>query len=417
MMLFTVERTGEALTEIEPLVNTPGLPAELREMVAMAAAMPLAGVGRWSESRAEVERLLGDEPVARDRAFALFTAASAALVGGSFDEARALALEALSESVQFDDEVSTRYAELLLGHVLLQIGQVSSARRWLGDAIAGARVKGPRNLHRVALGTLTLAQIAAGETDAAEAILRTLHTDAPEGNFHVRLAEAQLTALQGQPAVAIERLRAEAEHHVESGALYLATTLLFQAARIGSRATVIPATALTATLRLIADRIDELGAASDSPLFAARAAHARAVAEPSASALAAAGERWLQLGATLSAAEAFAAASRAAREAGRAHDAAALQERALELAALCPGADTRGIRDSAPDVLTRREREVVDLARLGLSSQEIATRLFLSIRTVDNHLQSSYGKLGISGRRDLIGAPGSSPLTPPATTG
>jgi DNA-binding CsgD family transcriptional regulator len=408
MMLFTVERTGEALAEIETLLHTPGLPPELRELVAMAAAMPLAGVGRWSESRAEVERLLGGDAIARDRAFALFTAASASLVGGSLDEARRRALETLSESVQFDDEVSTRYAELLLGHVLLQIGQVSSASRWLGDAIAGARVKGPKNLHRVALATLALAHIAAGEPDAAESVLRTLHTDAPEGNFHVRLAEAQLTALRGQPAAAIERLRAEAEHHVASGAVYLATTLLFQAARIGSRAGgVISATALTATLRLIADRVTELAASGDSPLFDARAAHARAVAEPSAGAFADAGEQWLQLGATLSAAEAFAAASRSARDAGRAHEAGALHDRALELAALCLGADTGGIRDSAPDVLTRREREVVDLARLGLTSQEIATRLFLSIRTVDNHLQSSYGKLGIGGRRDLIAPAGS----------
>ncbi|WP_382309725.1 AAA family ATPase [Herbiconiux sp. UC225_62] len=415
MMLFTVERTGEALAAIEPLLHAPGLPAELREMAAMAAAMPLAGAGRWSESQQEVERLLSGEAIARDRAFALFTAASASLVGGSLDVARRRALEALSESVQFDDEVSTRYAELLLGHVLLQIGQVSSASRWLGDAIAGASVKGPRNLHRVALGTLALAHIAAGEPDAAEAVLRSLHLDAPEGNFHVRLAEAQLTALRGQPAAAIERLRADAEHHVASGAIYLATTLLFHAARIGSRASgALPATALTATLRLIADRIAELAASGDSPLFDARAAHARAIAEPSTSGFVEAGERWLELGATSSAAEAFASAGRAARDGGRAHEAAALHDRALELMALCPGADDSGIRDSVPDVLTRREREVVDLARLGLTSQEIATRLFLSIRTVDNHLQSSYGKLGIGGRRDLIAPSGSTSAPAPA---
>ncbi|SDY58565.1 LuxR family transcriptional regulator [Herbiconiux ginsengi] len=415
MMLFTVERTGEALAEIETLLHTPGLPAELREMVAMAAAMPLAGLGRWSESQEEVERLLGGGMIARDRAFALFTAASASLVGGSLDVARRWALEALSESVQFDDEVSTRYAELLLGHVLLQIGQVSSATRWLGDAIAGASVKGPKNLHRVALGTLALAHIAAGETDAAETVLRSLRTDAPEGNFHVRLAEAQLTAVRGQPAAAIERLRADAEHHVASGAIYLATALLFQAARIGSRAEgVIPATALTATLRLVADRVAELAASGDSPLFQARAAHTRAVAEPSAIGFTDAGERWLQLGATLSAAEAFAAAGRAARVAGRAHEAAALHDRALHLLESCPGADTSGIRDSAPDVLTRREREVVDLARLGLTSQEIASRLFLSIRTVDNHLQSSYGKLGIGGRRDLIAPSAQTSASPSA---
>ena len=51
--------------------------------------------------------------------------------------------------------------------------------------------------------------------------------------------------------------------------------------------------------------------------------------------------------------------------------------------------------------LTRREREIATLAAGGLSSKEIAARLFLSSRTVDNHLQSVYGKLGIGGRAEL----------------
>ncbi|MFI9550134.1 helix-turn-helix transcriptional regulator [Nonomuraea endophytica] len=36
-----------------------------------------------------------------------------------------------------------------------------------------------------------------------------------------------------------------------------------------------------------------------------------------------------------------------------------------------------------------------------MSSREIAKRLGLSPRTVDNYLQRAYGKLGISGRREL----------------
>jgi DNA-binding CsgD family transcriptional regulator len=51
--------------------------------------------------------------------------------------------------------------------------------------------------------------------------------------------------------------------------------------------------------------------------------------------------------------------------------------------------------------LTRREREIAALAASGASSKVIAARLSLSSRTVDNHLQSVYGKLGIRGRRDL----------------
>ncbi|TMR20266.1 helix-turn-helix transcriptional regulator [Nonomuraea turkmeniaca] len=40
-------------------------------------------------------------------------------------------------------------------------------------------------------------------------------------------------------------------------------------------------------------------------------------------------------------------------------------------------------------------------SRSGLTSREIADRLYLSIRTVDNHLRSAYIKLGATGRTEL----------------
>ena len=54
--------------------------------------------------------------------------------------------------------------------------------------------------------------------------------------------------------------------------------------------------------------------------------------------------------------------------------------------------------------LTARERDIATLAAQGDSSKEIAERLFLSVRTVDNHLQNVYSKLGVSGRRQLSAA-------------
>ena len=36
------------------------------------------------------------------------------------------------------------------------------------------------------------------------------------------------------------------------------------------------------------------------------------------------------------------------------------------------------------------------LAAQGESSKDIAERLYLSVRTVDNHLQNVYSKLGVS---------------------
>ena len=48
--------------------------------------------------------------------------------------------------------------------------------------------------------------------------------------------------------------------------------------------------------------------------------------------------------------------------------------------------------------LTSRERDIATLAAQGESSKAIAARLFLSVRTVNNHLQSVYSKLGVTGR-------------------
>ena len=54
--------------------------------------------------------------------------------------------------------------------------------------------------------------------------------------------------------------------------------------------------------------------------------------------------------------------------------------------------------------LTSREREVAELAAEGVRSREIADRLYLSPRTVENHLQRAYAKLGVNGRVELAPA-------------
>jgi DNA-binding CsgD family transcriptional regulator len=48
-----------------------------------------------------------------------------------------------------------------------------------------------------------------------------------------------------------------------------------------------------------------------------------------------------------------------------------------------------------------REREIALLAAAGASSRDIADRLVISVRTVDNHLQNAYRKLGVTRRQDL----------------
>src|SRR5262252_6404643 len=58
----------------------------------------------------------------------------------------------------------------------------------------------------------------------------------------------------------------------------------------------------------------------------------------------------------------------------------------------------------AADPLSGRERQIAMLAANGMASKDIAERLFLSVRTVSNHLQHAYIKLGVSGRAALAEA-------------
>jgi predicted ATPase/DNA-binding CsgD family transcriptional regulator len=51
-----------------------------------------------------------------------------------------------------------------------------------------------------------------------------------------------------------------------------------------------------------------------------------------------------------------------------------------------------------PDQLTAREREIASLVAAGLSNRQIATKLVISRRTVDAHLEHIFGKLGITSR-------------------
>jgi DNA-binding NarL/FixJ family response regulator len=52
--------------------------------------------------------------------------------------------------------------------------------------------------------------------------------------------------------------------------------------------------------------------------------------------------------------------------------------------------------------LTPRERDVVRLVSEGLANNDIATRLFVSPRTVQTHLTHVYTKLGLSSRVQLV---------------
>ena len=63
--------------------------------------------------------------------------------------------------------------------------------------------------------------------------------------------------------------------------------------------------------------------------------------------------------------------------------------------------------DTAADV--RREAEIARLAAQGLRDKDIADELVLSVRTVESHLATTYRKLRITSRRELVDALNATP--------
>jgi DNA-binding CsgD family transcriptional regulator len=107
------------------------------------------------------------------------------------------------------------------------------------------------------------------------------------------------------------------------------------------------------------------------------------------------------------------------RVAGRRTEARELLVRGAELAATCgaTGLRTRAVEaleaigdrprrmvTLGAESLTASERRVATLASSGRSNRDIAQELFVSPKTVENHLGRVYTKLGIGNRRELAGA-------------
>ncbi|MFK4023494.1 helix-turn-helix transcriptional regulator [Streptomyces albogriseolus] len=137
-----------------------------------------------------------------------------------------------------------------------------------------------------------------------------------------------------------------------------------------------------------------------------QAEQVRALARGDAETLVAVAGRFRSLAALPAAAEAAEQAGRVHRAAGRRRKGRLASAAAQELCArfggaLPPWAEPGERGTDATAALTTREREVAALAAGGLSNREIADRLVVSVRTVENHLHRVYHKLGVVQRAAL----------------
>ncbi len=281
-----------------------------------------------------------------------------------------------------------------LGRCALLSGRPETARRWLGESLARCDDLDNVGPSRLVLSALVMAHVLAGaHADAQEAA--ALLASRPPFRFtrpEQELGLAWLAVAEGDLATARQRLLDTADLAAAAGYLGSEAWALHDVARLGG------ASAVHERLAALAER-------AEGALVSGYAAHAAAAAAGDPAALVAAADRFEQLGMVLLAAEAANEAAQAFQRRGERREATAQEARAAALGAACEGAVTPGvIAPVAVSPLTPRERDIATLAARGESSRAIAERLVVSVRTVDNHLQNVYTKLGISGRRALPAA-------------
>jgi DNA-binding NarL/FixJ family response regulator len=154
--------------------------------------------------------------------------------------------------------------------------------------------------------------------------------------------------------------------------------------------------------------MERLCGAVDGRFVDVAARHTRALVQADGALLAGVADEFEELGADLLAAEAQRAAENAHRRQGRGASASVAARRVDELLRRCGNPPSPALEPTVPmgEALTGREREVALLAARGRTSPQIASALYLSVRTVDTHLSRVYRKLMIDGRHELADALG-----------
>jgi DNA-binding CsgD family transcriptional regulator len=314
--------------------------------------------------------------------------------------AEADSLARLGSEVATNDHVPIAQIWFALNQARIALlqGKTATARRFFAEGAGLATAHHFGGPLRMALAGLATSSALLGDVSAAQHALDRREALPPFGFVgpEQELGRAWTLAASGQPVEATE-------HFLEAAA---------SAAATGHRTSeaALLHDLLRACGRNESSRLTEVAGMTDSRLVHARAKHAEARLRGDPHRLVEAAEDFLDMGASLLAAEALASAADEYRRAGDQRSATAASRRSSALAAQCEGTRTPDLVVTTSTIpLSDREREVARLAAAGLPSKEIAARLFLSLRTVNNHLQRVYVKLGVSSRADLARALEGSP--------
>ena len=387
-------RPDEALEATAAMLADPEVLPPARLHAAMAATEGLMMQGRLDEATAVVDRWIGvarehrdDVPLAEPILLSMRAIADrlAGRLAESEAQTRATYGIAIAEHGAYTGAVEA--AEL--GYVLLARGQVREALQRFRESASPLRDSDAVGMLGWALSGLAQAAAQAGDAALAREAVTEM-TGRPLGHKgfepELGLARAWTAAAEGELSAAARLAAGASDLAHGRGQRMYAVRALHEALRLGAPARGLPA----------------LAEGVDGAFARLAAAHAQAVTARDGAALFDVAEQFAGLGALLVAAEAADAAASAFAEEGRKASARRAAARSASWLTACEGArpPTLG-RGPATDELTPREREIALLAAGGLSSRAIAARLVVSVRTVDNHLQRAYRKLGVSRRAEL----------------
>jgi DNA-binding CsgD family transcriptional regulator len=317
---------------------------------------------------------------------------SALTHAGRLDEAEQLLAVAWASATEQHAVHAQGWFGLLYGTLMAMRGRMTSSLQWNERSASCFSKAALLGRQQWPIGGALLAAASLGRLENARVLeerLDALHTCVRFNHVMLDDARAWAWSARGELERARDLLDRVADEGIAERSRASASIALHSLARLGG-----PERAL--------ERTRQIAAECQGDLIQARAAHVEALVSHDAGALAAVAGTFEQMGVLLVAAEAEADAARAYRKAGRSREASAAAQRSRALVKQCEGALTPALAlaDEATP-LTRREREVALLASQGLPSKDIAEKLFLSVRTVENHLQRAYEKLGVSGREEL----------------
>jgi DNA-binding CsgD family transcriptional regulator len=399
---------GQSGRHREALALLADLPPESRVgrvalQAALAEAFALPGVGRAEDAVALIDRAIaagadrGPE-LTLFRAKLLLSAKAMAMAAlGQLDAADLAARSGLEWASAMGNRAAEGFFQASLGSIQLHRGLLVSAQRTYRESATAFRAASHVGPLRWALGGLLFAAAQARDREVAAEAARALDALLPHPArlFDTTIGQARAWAAvaDGDPERARQLLRGAASDAADRGAVHDEAAALHDLARLGGAADVEA-------------RLHELADGAQGEYLRLLARSAAGLARGDADALGEVAERFAELGFNLRAAEAAMAASEASARHGDQRTAARWAHRATELAARCEAPAAVDLLGSAagPVPLTAREREIAGLAVDGLPSRVIAERLFVSVRTVDNHLARIYAKLGVRGRTELAEA-------------